>query len=291
MTNLPNRLDTTVTVMIIAALRAGADIMAVYRNAITVAAKDDGSPLTEADRRSHDRINTVLEAAMTRDEIPRTPILSEEGSSIPHEERSAWRSFYMVDPLDGTKEFIKRNDEFTVNIAYVEQSEENTWYPRLGVVYAPALEELFVGQRDSALSWSGIAPTDEVPPLSKATPLPSGARARGRPFTVVASRSHLSPETRAFIDDRRSAGGDIRLVSAGSSLKLCRVADGSADEYPRFAPTMEWDTAAGDAIARSSGCTVHRWDARRHEVGAPLDYNKKDLHNPWFLVRRDTRHS
>ncbi len=291
MSKVPNPIDTVITAMVVAALEAGEEIMSVYRKAVVVTTKDDGSPLTEADRRSHDQINAVLEAAMTRGEIRRTPVLSEEGSSVAYEERSAWRSFFMVDPLDGTKEFIRRNGEFTVNIAYMEQCEEGRWYPRLGVVYAPALRELFVGRGDSAFHWSDIESTAGAPDTSLAVPIPRRERMQNRPFTVVASRSHMTPETQRFIDGRRRTNGDLRLVSAGSSLKLCRVADGSADEYPRFAPTMEWDTAAGDAVARSAGCDVCRWDERRGEAAEPLEYNKIDLLNPWFLARRDTRRS
>ena len=284
--NVSEMVDVLVDTMVTAALQAGNDVMQVYHGEIAVEMKDDRSPLTEADRRSHTRIDTILEEAMTRGTIARLPLLSEEGTSIPYETRRRWDSFFMIDPLDGTKEFIKRNDEFTVNIALMARAEGAGWYPRLGVVYAPALGELFVGRGDSALCWRDIAPGTSPPNATTGETLPGAGYADKRPFTVVASRSHMSPETVEFVETRRREHPDLELVSAGSSLKLCRVADGSADEYPRFAPTMEWDTAAGDAVARSAGCEVRIWDGERNRTAEPLEYNKEDLHNPWFLVRR-----
>ena len=299
--------------------------MDVYGGEFAVEHKDDKSPLTEADRRSHETILSILEA-----EIPEVPILSEEGATIPFRRRREWERYLLIDPLDGTKEFVKRNGEFTVNIALVERTlpapdgtdhprgnaNANSgdrsasrngagegarlravWVPVAGVVYAPDLQELFVGSSDGAWWWGGVAPAQRVgtdgggtpvaavPALDAAETIPRDAVRGGRPYTIVASRSHMSPETQAFVDERRAEHPDLDLVSAGSSLKLCRVADGTADEYPRFAPTMEWDTAAGDAVARAAGCEVSEWSASVGAVG-PLEYNKEDLHNPWFLVRR-----
>ncbi|MCG8479896.1 MAG: 3'(2'),5'-bisphosphate nucleotidase CysQ [Spirochaetales bacterium] len=286
MSNVSETIDALVDTMITAALQAGNEVMHVYQGDIAVEMKDDRSPLTEADRRSHTRIDTILEEAMTRGTIARLPLLSEEGTAIPYATRRRWDSFFMIDPLDGTKEFIKRNDEFTVNIALMARSGDTEWYPRLGVVYAPALGELFVGREDSAFYWSDIAPSSPPPSVAAGETLPRAGYDDERPFTIVASRSHMSAETEEFVETRRREHPDLELVSAGSSLKLCRVADGSADEYPRFAPTMEWDTAAGDAVARSAGCDVRSWDSRRGGAQEPLFYNKEDLHNPWFLVRR-----
>lgn len=262
------------------AYAAGAAILEVYRTDFDSTRKDDGSPVTLAD--------TAAEAAI----VPGLRALTPEIPVVSEEEHSAGRSptvgnrFWLVDPLDGTREFLKRNDEFTVNIALMARNGDTEWYPRLGVVYAPALGELFVGREDSAFYWSDIAPSSPPPSVATGETLPRAGYNDGRPFTIVASRSHMSGETEEFVETRRREHPDLELVSAGSSLKLCRVADGSADEYPRFAPTMEWDTAAGDAVARSAGCEVRIWDGERNRTAAPLEYNKEDLHNPWFLVRR-----
>ena len=197
----------------------------------------------------------------------------------------------MVDPLDGTKEFIKKNGEFTVNVALVQQGA-----PVLGVVYVPATRVLYYGivgegawkctvpalgsglpEADSLAAFlSQGAPSDGKAPFG-GEQLPVG---RGHDvFTVVASRSHMSPETQAYIQEMERVHGQVRTVSSGSSIKICLVAEGVADAYPRYAPTMEWDTAAGDAVARAAGRAV-----RNAENGKPLLYNKPDLLNPWFLV-------
>jgi 3'(2'), 5'-bisphosphate nucleotidase len=264
-----------------AAIEAGREVLNVYAREFSVEEKEDRSPLTEADTRSHDKIEAILKAGS-----PGIPILSEEGATIPYEERKNWQLFWMIDPLDGTKEFVKKNGEFTVNIALMAATHHGA-VPVAGVVYAPYLEELFVGSRELGAYRARCAASERCPELED---LPEAgeklpAPAAGRPYTIVASRSHMSPETQAFVDARRAEHPDLDLVSAGSSLKLCRVADGSADEYPRFAPTMEWDTAAGDAVARAAGCEVLRWGAEDGAPQGPLTYNKPDLHNPWFLVR------
>jgi 3'(2'), 5'-bisphosphate nucleotidase len=267
---------------IAAAVEASREVMEVYGRDFSVEEKQDSSPLTEADTRSHQAIENRLSRAPGA-----LPVLSEEGAQIPHGERSNWARFWMVDPLDGTKEFIKKNGEFTVNIALMERDAEGGATPVAGVVYAPYLRELFVGEAGIGAFRLRREPKDEVPDLGELVaagerlPAPEG----DRPYTIVASRSHLSPETQAFIDERREEHPDLETISAGSSLKICRVAEGVADEYPRFAPTMEWDTAAGDAVARAAGCQVIAWDSEAGESG-PLRYNKADLHNPWFLVRR-----
>ncbi len=221
--------------------------------------KADNSPLTLADKAAHECIVRHLEPTGI-------PILSEEGAHLPYEERKSWHKLWVVDPLDGTKEFIKKNGEFTVNIALVEDG-----VPVLGIIYVPATQVLYAGENSS----EGGAFREEA---GETHPLPLDER-NGRPFTIVASRSHLTPETEEYINRKRQEHSDVRLVSSGSSLKICLVAEGTADVYPRFAPTMEWDTAAGDAIARAAGRTVS--DAR---TGQPLTYNKPDLHNPWFIV-------
>lgn len=259
--------------------------MDVYARPYNVAEKEDRSPLTEADTRSHERIESILPIA-----TPEIPVLSEEGVHLPYEERASWKTFWMVDPLDGTKEFIKHNDEFTVNIALMTRTEGGAVAPVLGVVYAPALETIFAGIVGHGAWRMKHVPAEEPPSVEElrqhGTPLPDAAARTGRPYTIVASRSHMSPETATFIEERRRDYPDMELISAGSSLKICRVAEGTADEYPRFAPTMEWDTAAGDAVARAAGCEVLRWNDGTRAPDGSLQYNKQDLHNPWFLVRR-----
>lgn len=242
-----------------AALDAGRDIMEIYDDPeadFGIERKADNSPLTRADKAAHARIMTYLEPTGI-------PVLSEEGAHLPYDERRTWQRLWIVDPLDGTKEFIKRNGEFTVNIALVEDCA-----PVMGVIYVPVKQQLYYGI-------VGEGATKEEEGVKSSLPLPAGERA----FTVVASRSHLSSETADFIDNLRREHPDLELVSSGSSLKICLVAEGRADIYPRHAPTMEWDTAAGDAIARAAGREVV--DAMTDE---PLRYNKEDLHNPWFVV-------
>lgn len=256
--------------VIAAAIRAGQAIMEIYTHPDTdwqVERKADNSPLTLADRRSH----AVIAEALKQTPYP---LLSEEGEHLPYDERRAWQTLWVVDPLDGTKEFLKRNDEFTVNIALVTDGT-----PVMGVIYVPATHRLYWGEVGKGAFTAQVdAATGQPGP---AQPLPLADADKARPFRVVASRSHLSDETRTFIDRLKAQHGEVDTVSAGSSLKLCLVAEGKADVYPRLAPTMEWDTAAGHAIAVAAGCRVD--DA---ETGEPLHYNKEDLHNPFFVVSR-----
>lgn len=256
--------------IIAAALEAGRAIMQIYTHPDMdwqVERKADNSPLTLADRSSHE----VIAKALADSEYP---LLSEEGVHMPYEERKAWKNLWIVDPLDGTKEFLKRNDEFTVNIALVSDG-----VPVLGVIYVPAKYRLYWGTREEGAFTADVDPKTYM--VGDAVRIPSSENFERRPFRVVASRSHLSPETQEFIEALRAKHGDVETVSAGSSLKLCLVAEGKADVYPRLAPTMEWDTAAGHAIALAAGCCVT--DA---ENGEPLKYNKEDLHNPFFVVNR-----
>jgi len=254
-----------------AALEAGRSILEVYATSFQVDYKADASPLTEADRRAHAVIKTVLAPAGL-------PLLSEEGRAVPYAERRAWKRFWLVDPLDGTKEFVHRNGEFTVNIALVEDRR-----PVLGVIYVPVADRLYWAapgmgarlleecRRASAL---GFDPAAAGRPL----PLPPGGP---RPYTVVGSRRHGAPRLEAFIEEARRRHGEVEVMAAGSALKFGLVAEGRADAYPRTGPTMEWDTAAGQAIAEAAGCRVVHLD-----TAAPLEYNKEDLVNPWFLVER-----
>ncbi len=257
-----------------AALEAGRESMQISNDPkqdFGVERKADNSPLTLADRRAHEVIVRHLEATGL-------PILSEEGKHLPFEQRAEWERFWLVDPLDGTKEFIKKNGEFTVNIALVIDGR-----PHLGVVYAPALEALyfadpFVGARkvEGITEW---AEGETLPRLVERSALLPLGRKDDEAYVVVCSRSHESAETLAFIDEARRRHPLVRTVPSGSSLKICLVAEGVADVYPRLAPTMEWDTGAGHAVALCAGKKV-----TSAEDGSPLVYNKADLHNPWFVV-------
>lgn len=255
-----------------AAIAGGVEILEVYNNEETqVELKDDNSPLTQADNRSND----AIEARLADTNIP---ILSEEGKSIAYSERSNWNTLWVVDPLDGTKEFIKRNGEFTVNIALVKNGE-----PILGVIYVPVAKDLyFAAQGLGSYKIGRVGSYTEVENLegisNAAKKLPIEQK---RAFTVVGSRSHMNDETKAFIEKLEAEHGEAEILSRGSSLKICMVAEGNADVYPRFAPTMEWDTAAGHAIAKYAG-----FEMTLHDSNQPLRYNKEDLLNPWFIVQK-----
>ena len=258
-----------------AALAAGKKIMGVYTDPsadFEIERKADNSPLTIADRKAHEVI---------ADELKDTPypLLSEEGKKMPYEVRQEWKEMWIVDPLDGTKEFIKRNGEFTVNIAYVKNG-----VPEAGVIYIPVKRELYVADTEwGAYKISNIDSADENTTIDKLTE--SGKRlpledAVHEGYVIVASRSHLNEETQAYIERMEAEHKLVKTQSAGSSLKLCLIAEGKADVYPRFAPTMEWDTAAGHAIIRAAGREVYHTDCKE-----PLQYNKEDLLNPWFIAR------
>lgn len=251
---------------------AGNAILEVYGSDFAVEHKEDKSPLTLADRRSHEIIAKGLKGLEGMD----IPVLSEEGRSMPFEERRRWELFWLVDPLDGTKEFVKRNGEFTVNIALIQNGS-----PVLGVIYLPVKSICYFGARGmgsfrlAASLIDDMVSFDDV--VVQAERLPDAAPASR--FTVAGSRSHMSPETEAYINGLRKQHGDMAFISAGSSLKFCLVAEGRADVYPRFSPTMEWDTAAGQAIVECAGGAVLRTDTPK-----PLEYNKEILLNPHFLV-------
>ena len=240
------------------ALHAGKIIMEIYDRDFAVEYKDDTSPLTEADLASNDVIVKALEKF-------NIPIMSEEGKMIAYDERKDWEYYWCIDPIDGTKEFIKKNGEFTVNIALIHK---NT--PVLGVVYAPALGDMYMAKKGEGAFKNGQALPLEV----NETP--------ERSLRIVASKSHLSEETQAFIDDLAKSTEKIEQVSKGSSLKLVMVAEGQADVYPRLAPTMEWDTAAADAIVREAGKMTYQFDTIAKN---PVVYNKENLLNPWFIVK------
>ena len=240
---------------LIAANRAGDEILRIYNSSnFEVEAKGDNSPLTLADRNAHEVISETLKSSGL-------PILSEEGKSIPYSIRKNWDLFWMVDPLDGTKEFIKRNGEFTVNIALIKDQK-----PVMGVVAVPVTGEVYYGAEGLGSFKIINGEAHQLISIDKTDTAKRGIR-------VVASRSHLSTETQQFIDSLI----DPVLVSKGSSLKFMMMADGLADIYPRFAPTMEWDTAAAQAVIAPLGIQVVSIDD-----GMPLRYNKENLLNPFF---------
>ncbi len=259
--------NTLLQTAIQAAIDAGNKILSVYETDFEVEQKQDCSPLTEADKISHETIISYLSETGI-------PILSEEGKEIAYETRKNWDTLWIVDPLDGTKEFIKRNGEFTVNIALIKNQR-----PVFGVIYVPVLQLLYFGEQQSGAYKVEQIQTfnpQNIEQNKKRLPLPIQ-----RPYTVVASRSHLSPETQEYIDQLKQQHQTVDTISKGSSLKLCMVAEGRADEYPRFAPTMEWDTAAGQAITEASGAKVIDWETKQ-----PMLYNRENLLNNWFLVKR-----
>ncbi len=254
-----------------AAIEAGKKILEVYEKEFEVETKTDNSPLTEADKRSHLTIKDIL-APLAID------MLSEEGKQLSYEERKHWKKFWLIDPLDGTKEFIKRNGEFTVNIALVEDG-----LPVAGVVHVPVTGKTYFGEKDTGSYVFTFDNTDSRSVneyMQSAEKLPDADAPSV--YTVVASRSHNTPETENFIDEKRNKYGEVNCISSGSSIKLCLVAEGKANVYPRLAPTMEWDTAAGHAVAKFAGCNVYNY-----QTGKELEYNKENLLNPWFVVERN----
>ena len=274
-----------------AAIEAGDEILDVYGTEFRVDYKSDDSPLTEADRRAH---NVIMEYLASFG----IPVLSEEGRDIPYAERSQWQQLWIVDPLDGTKEFVKRNGEFTVNIALVENGR-----PIMGVVYVPVTGVLYFADREigcfraekpSAADLMTVETTisiSEKLPLADSVALrppppalgsSQSAVSQAKPLTIVGSRSHSTPELEAFVEEKKQQYGEVEFISAGSSLKICLVAEGRADIYPRLGPTMEWDTAAGQAVAEGAGALL-----LRHDNEKPLTYNKQNLLNPWFIVSRN----
>lgn len=239
-----------------AALEAGAEILEIYRSDnFDVELKGDDSPLTRADKAAH----LIIVKHLAQTDIP---VLSEEGKDIAYDDRKNWEYLWVVDPLDGTKEFIKRNGEFTVNIALIYQGK-----PILGVVYAPVLNKLFSGGIDVPCE---VRSGESVANLAGG----SGYDQNQKGVRVVASRSHLNQDTQNFLDQLNEPD----IVSMGSSLKFMLLAEGRADVYPRYAPTMEWDTAAAHAILLGLGMDVSDLQNK------PLVYNKENLLNPYFCA-------
>lgn len=251
-----------------AAIEASKDILTIYKSDdFEIESKEDNSPLTKADKAAHKIISSILQES-------KIPILSEEGKSIPYETRKYWNKLWIVDPIDGTKEFIKRNGEFTVNIALIENNKSV-----IGVILAPASGVLYFSEKNIG-AFKSTTNLDYFNPenlLAEALALPLNHE--NKVYTIVASRSHLSKETEAYVENLRTKHGEVKFISIGSSLKLCMVAEGKANCYPRFAPTMEWDTAAGQAICEAAGFQVIDFKTKKS-----MTYNREDLLNNWFIV-------
>ncbi|HDH00742.1 MAG TPA: 3'(2'),5'-bisphosphate nucleotidase [Nitrospirae bacterium] len=268
-----------------ASFKASEVILRVYEGEIDVERKADNSPLTLADKDAHRVIMDSLKDAVFRG-AEDIGFLSEEGRDIPYHERAQWGYFWLVDPLDGTKEFIKRNGEFTVNIALIEGSR-----PVLGVIFVPVKDVCyFGGEGIGSYKGGGDAMKrfldakrghPDFGTLEKLDLNGKKGRAGMLPgqLIVAGSRSHKNERLLNFVDLARNRFDEVEFISAGSSLKFCFVAEGLADIYPRHGPTMEWDTAAGQAIVENAGGRVLKIDMK-----TPLTYNKEDLHNPWFVV-------
>lgn len=246
--------------------KAGKAILDIYESGdFGVEMKSDDSPLTLADKAAHD---IIMEALLQTEE----PILSEEGNDIAYNDRKAWKTFWLVDPLDGTKEFIKKNGEFTINVAYIERGRART-----GFVYAPVLEDFYLGINEQMAFKFKMKPGEQIKELPASSKILKVKPVEDE-VILVGSRSHFNKETEDYINQLKKDHKEVKLISKGSSLKLCMVAEGSAHIYPRFGPTMEWDTAAAHAIVSAAGGTV------KTPEGEELVYNKESLLNPYFIV-------
>jgi 3'(2'), 5'-bisphosphate nucleotidase len=262
-----------------AALDAGAAILEIYEQDFEVEYKADASPLTSADKASHAIIVEALEQTPY-------PVLSEESAKVDYEERRNWDTYWLVDPIDGTKEFIKKNGEFTVNIALIENGK-----PVMGVVYVPVKDTLYIGSSAGAGKVVDCVGREASELISSAEKIAVSGTPKGA-LKVVASKSHCNDETLQFIEELEEEFGAAKRVSRGSSLKLCMIAEGSADIYPRIAPTMEWDTAAAHAVVSAAGGRVFEYadamSASSYRTQSTLisdvPYNKENLLNPYFVV-------
>ena len=251
-----DKLDKWLSVAKKAAIEAGLEILKVYHQKIDVEFKKDNSPLTIADKKAND----IIEKYLLTTNIP---ILSEEGRHATYQERKNWNLVWIVDPLDGTKEFIKKNGEFTVNIALVKNG-----IPIIGVIYVPVSKCLYFASYQG--SFKELEGEQLQLPIMR----------NNKIYKVVGSRSHVSSETEKYYADLMKEKNEIEFVSMGSSIKICLVAEGVADVYPRFAPTMEWDTAAGHAIAKYANKKLIDLETKQEMV-----YNRSNLRNNWFIVK------
>lgn len=263
---------------IIAAVLAGNEILEIYDTKFDVEYKEDKSPVTLADKNASDKIIEKLKQF-------NIPVLSEEGVHDDFKTRIGWDKLWIVDPLDGTKEFIKRNGEFTVNIALVENN-----LPTLGVIYSPVFKDIYfaakgigsfkIDKNNFAPLIDSIKTSTIIDLLRLAKKLPT-VQSRTN-YVVVASRSHMSSETYAHIENLKLNHKKVEIVTTGSSIKMCWVAEGVADEYPRFGPTMEWDTAAGQAILQEANANLIDFTTKQL-----MKYNRENLLNNWFIAKRN----
>jgi 3'(2'), 5'-bisphosphate nucleotidase len=275
-------LEDLLSCALLSAVLAGEKILEVYDTDFDIEYKDDDSPITLADKRAHEEIFSRLRTA-----FPDVPVVSEEGKKSAYEERKHYKRLWLVDPLDGTKDFIDKNGEFTVNIALVEETR-----PVLGVVHIPArdtvyyaadsgswkaegirkiLSEMTDGQYDAGFFFEAISRVSRKLPLQKKKPRDG--------LVIMKSRFHTSDNTQRFIDMLERRFPDTGVVSSGSATKLCILAEGTGDVYPRLVPTMEWDTAAGDIILKNAGGCIIALDSP-----GGIRYNKRVLRNPGFVA-------
>ncbi|MDF2449157.1 MAG: 3(2),5-bisphosphate nucleotidase [Bacteroidota bacterium] len=262
---------------IYAALVAGKEILKIYDTDFSVEYKNDKSPVTLADKVASNVISDYLNSF-------NIPVLSEEGFHPDYNTRKKWNKLWIVDPLDGTKEFVKKNGEFTVNIAFVEDQS-----PKVGVIFSPVFNVLYFAasglgafklEKEDVKNLQVSIKTSTIEDvISKAKKLPISRENKN--YVVVASRSHMSKETYQHIEKIKTIHSQVDIVSIGSSIKMCWVAEGFANEYPRFGSTMEWDTAAGQAILQEAGCELIDG-----ETSQPMKYNRENLLNNWFIARR-----
>jgi 3'(2'), 5'-bisphosphate nucleotidase len=257
---MPDKIDINKILKI--AEEAGKATLDIYAREFSVEEKEDRSPVTEADKKS----NEIIIAALT-DLYPDIPFISEETRQTPYTERKNWKYYWLIDPLDGTKEFIKKNGEFTINIALIEDQ-----IPILGVIYIPVKDIFYYAEKGK-----GSYKIDKGSPPQQ---IQASNETSKEKLIVVGSRSHGGDALNAFIEEKKAEYNEVELISSGSSLKFCLVAEGKADIYPRTGPTHEWDTAAGHAVVLESGKSVYDF-----ETGEPLLYNKENLLNGWFIVK------
>ena len=266
--------EKLINTALLASISAASKILKIYNNNnFNIEFKDDNSPLTQADKNAHETIISYLNNT-------NIPVLSEEGKHLPYSERKKWEYLWIVDPLDGTKEFIKKNGEFTVNIALIKEGKS-----LIGIIYAPVLKKLYFNySNNNAYLVKNInidlPEADILQDINqRKEKLPTHTT---NSYSVVASRSHLSDKTKEFINSLKEKHSSLEITNIGSSLKLCLLAEGKANIYPRFAPTMEWDIAAGHAILKAAGGNVINTETNKE-----LEYNKENLLNPWFIAESE----
>jgi len=253
-----------------AAVHAGSIIMDIYENqTIEVELKPDDSPVTIADQKANDHIEKALKST-------RIPVISEEGDHANYKIRKHWQQCWCVDPLDGTKEFIKRNGEFTVNIGLIDAKK-----PILGIIYIPVTKTLYFAITSEKKAYKLILEAHQITPEIIKSAVEIFPEEKDDVVKITSSRSYTNAQVHDLIARLKAQNKKVTLIKAGSSIKFCLIAEGKATSYPRYAPTMEWDTAAGQAICNAVGIEVYSL-----ETDKPLKYNKENLLNPWFIVRK-----